>query len=348
MDESENLSPPGEVGDLPIDGGEGEDGGRAGDDRIWPYKNEQQVRKAAEAFGHRATKQFQRAQIIARLKKSGPLAAQAVPQLLLSFSRQDMNSRHELITALEDFIGQGADLTESADELGKHLNEPNFALRERIGQVLIKMGPTAAGSLTRVMGCTRHGAREVRLLSVKVLAAIGPAAGTVALKRLEGMRKGAESDTEMMTAISAALDAIGTGEPAAHAAHQSGLHPAPPLPADGEKPAEPAAEESPTVVMRLVETLAAPNLPGEQMNKTMAVLTRLPEKLRLEGLARGLASQNQQIRRLAAKLMQNEFAHAVPFAKEINQAFLKETDLITRGHIADLLTCILLQLSFKG
>jgi hypothetical protein len=319
-------------------------------DAIWPYRNEDQVRKAAKQYGSRNLKQSQRSQIIQRLRKSGALAAAAAPDLLEVFIRQDISARHEILDFFDHILEADADLSENAEELSRHLNEPNFALREKVAAILIKMGTAAEKAATRALGCTRHAVREVQLVGINVLAAIGPVCAQAALPRLEGMIKTVRAeDADMKDSLKLAISSIsGTMETrlaVAKASTASQLRRIEQGMVDefrhDEKPkATKPGEKPPTQVLRMLQHMAKANMTGEEFDQQLKQMGAVPDDVRVQAIMQALAAGNSELRGLAAKIMQLDYIAAIPYRKVIEKIMDKETNLLSRGHIADLLTCI--------
>lgn len=154
---------------------------------IEPYETADKVKQEARRFVHPTTRMEDRVFIYRRLQKTGADAAPAVPIMMETLSRQDVETRHKLLDLFLEIQQDGAELSAIADELAKNLNDSNHQLRDRVCTILVEMGPAAESAATRALGCTRHANEEVRMAAVRVLDAIGPACAQQALPRLEAM-----------------------------------------------------------------------------------------------------------------------------------------------------------------
>jgi CheY-like chemotaxis protein len=173
-----------------------------------PYESVREVREAVRLFSQRTTPDVQRHFILRRLKSSGALALSGVPPLMDTFAKLDATTRREVIATLIEMEKAGIDLGEVAADIGRHLNSPDPELREKVGELLITLGSRAGDAANLALGCTRHGMKEVRLLALRVLAAIGPSCRSLARNRLMLMVNQYQEDEEMLVELKRALASV--------------------------------------------------------------------------------------------------------------------------------------------
>lgn len=303
---------------------------------IFPYRNEDQVHQDMRRFAQRQTRQTQRHEIMLRLEASGPLGRIAAVELVESFPRQDMSMRHEILDFLQALADQDIDISNAGEALARYLNDSNFALREKVAEVLLRMGEGAHLATTRVLGCTRHGVREIRLAAVKILGNIGPHCAAAAGPRLKAMQKSVpDNDTEMRDALQEALDQL-------YQHGHEGEH------ADSEAREQSTKEiRSEIGVLRLIERIASGQKHIDDRSELIAILQKLPEEARIKGLVICLASKDVLTRALAAWAMTQEFELFIPYAPTLKKAFQSESDMRVRCELGDLLTAMLCYVSLE-
>lgn len=157
---------------------------------VWPYHNETEARKAAQAYASLKTPLPQKAKILERIFASIELAHVMAPILMESVHRCDIAVRHEFLDFFAHAISRGQDLSDVAEEISKMMMDPNFALREKASALLIKMGPMANGATVRAIGYLRSKMVDVQENALRLLAAIGPVCAKQALPKIESMLKG--------------------------------------------------------------------------------------------------------------------------------------------------------------
>ncbi|MBN2713259.1 MAG: hypothetical protein JXR97_12635 [Planctomycetes bacterium] len=307
--------------------------------QVWPFRNEDQVRKAAKKFCHRTSKQPQRTQIITRLRESGVMASASAEDLLSSFHRMDIGTRHEILDFLLHLLEMGGSLAHVAEDLGRYLSEPNFALREKVISVFLKMGQQGVGAINRALGCTRHSSREVRVGGVKVLAAIGREQAKLSLPRLHDLRTSTpDNDTELLEEIDKAVAALGLVE---EETQEGGA------PEDNVDIAVDKAKLSATSVVDLIEELTNAAKQGRQTTKIYKQVNDAPADIRGMGLLKCLETGSVSARSAAALIMANRYRDYIPHVKQIVKAYQRDTNMQSRGNIADLLTCIFCELTIS-
>lgn len=207
-----NDQAPDNPGDDATDGRKGPPAESATGRPIWPYRSEAEVEKAAQRFGARNIKQFQKREIMDRLLASMPLSAKAVPFLCEDFHKENMGMRHQLLDFFRLLVEKGADLSESANELAKYISDSNFKLREKAKDLFLTMGPGASPAVKRITGYLRHSVPDVRMAAIEVLGAIGPECREDAVPKLERLLKSVTGrDAEAMSAIHRSLTMIKSG-----------------------------------------------------------------------------------------------------------------------------------------
>lgn len=309
--------------------------------RVWPFHSAEEVRQAAKKYGERLTKPFQRAQILERLRVSGPLAAEAAEELLNIFPRLEVSERHEILNLFDTILEQGGFLHHVADALARLLNDPNFALREHAVKILIKMGPGAEEATTRALGCTRHSVREIRLGAVKVLGAIGPVGGSPVVKRLLAMREATPSnDKEMIEAIDQALQAVQRSE---------GVPFLPPSPtsspaASGETPAHAMARKNRAErigkVIQAVAHLAQAYKREEPFPTSLPMIEAFDPVEQMHGILACLRASDPNVRIAAIKLLRQGLAKHLPNLKILAMVYKDEQDLEVQKYLSDLIKTI--------
>ena len=157
---------------------------------VWPYHNEAEARKAAQAYASLKTPMSQKAKILERIFASIAFANVMAPVLMESVHRCDIAVRHEFLDFFARAVGQGQDLSEVAEEISKMMMDPNFALREKAATLLIRMGPMANGATVRAIGYLRSKMVDLQENALRLLAAIGPVCARQALPKIESMLKG--------------------------------------------------------------------------------------------------------------------------------------------------------------
>jgi len=305
-----------------------------------PLVDESQVRRAVKAFGQRNTKAGERKRILARLQASGIRAAAGVPGLLDVFTRQDVSTRHAILDLFLHVLDQGGDFAESAEEIAKHLNSPNYGLRQKVGDVLVRMGPACRGAVGRILGCSRHAVRDVRLLAVRVLGAMGTVGADASAVRLRKMLRATKGfDQEMAAAVEAAMQGMGV-EPLATDEDEGGD-------AEGEGAALPSsASQRRRATSRRVVRPASPEPGGEvrseeeRVRQTTAQFASMPLERRIPALLGGLRAESVAARSMAVRVLEQNLRDVLPFAARIHEAYEVETDPLVRDRIADLLTMI--------
>lgn len=175
--------------------------------QAWPYRNAEEVRQAAQSLDDRRMGAAKRSEVLARLRASGPLAAAAVPILMETFHKHDIGMRHEILDFFQELLKKGVDLRPAAEGLSKYLADPNFGLREKVASLLIRMGPAAEEAVTRALSNLRNPLPDIRLASVRLLAAIGPSCAKVAVPKLTQALAGVNptKEKELHEAIEIAL-----------------------------------------------------------------------------------------------------------------------------------------------
>ncbi len=291
-----------------------------------PFRDEAQIHRAIKRFSQRNTKSGERKQILARLRATGPKAAAGACGLLEVFPRQDISTRHAILDLIREILEMKGDLSEAAPELAKYLNHANYGLREKVGKMLIAMGPDANEAIGRVLGCTRHAMVDVRRLAVQVIAACGPVCAPAALPRLRKMAQNTP-DTEgaLREDIQAALDALAVAVPA------SGR------PARGD--------EASTSTRRILKQVhRASQVPKKSepsvVEEARERLAELPEEKRIRALLLGLKAEAAGARAMAARILESEWRHLPEHVQEIEEAHARETDAHARDRMANLLTIL--------
>lgn len=181
--------------------------------RIWPYRNEAEVLKAAKLYINPSTSPVYSRQIMERIQISENAVA-AVPVLLSVFHMKDMDTRHNLLDLIDMLLEKGEDLSHCAKELSTHLADPNFALRQRVMGTMMKMGPAAAGGISRILRLIQHKIPDVRIGAIRLVGTIGPVVDHQARPVLERYLKVIENqDPATEKALRASLRALHRGMP---------------------------------------------------------------------------------------------------------------------------------------
>ncbi len=213
---------------------------------VWPYKSEDEVKRAIEKYLDRKTPKAQQRKIFDRLLASPHFAHISAPMLVEEFHKLDMGTRHTLVEHFQTMVEEGADLSVGAKDFAKYLADPNFALREKVASLMIAMGEQGAGGLTRILGYLRHNIPDIRIAAAKVLGAIGPVCADEALPKLNAALKAAQGrEKNAESAIYAAIKSIrGETPPPRAEAPTAAIKslPAEQTEAAADAPAEPAQE----------------------------------------------------------------------------------------------------------
>ncbi len=197
--------------------------------RVWPYKSAADAQKAGERFADRNLKGFQRTEILERLRATGPMAASAAGHLIDNIHKQDMTTRHEILSLLESLLKKDADLSPYADNLAKFLGDTNHALRTRVAETMTLMGPQAMPAMPRILGILRHSRADMRMLGAHILGGIGPACARQAKDKLEAQLGNPGNTPDLTQAIAEALEKITGKVPAkvTNAGETTSISPAP-------------------------------------------------------------------------------------------------------------------------
>lgn len=181
---------------------------------VEPYRTAEQIRDAARKFAQPTTRQEDRLMIFHRMKASGPKAGSGMSTLIEALGRQDIAMKHRLLDLFVEVLRNGADVADLADEIAKNLSDNNIRLRQRVGEILIEMGPDAENASMRALGCTRHANEDIRMTAVRILGAIGPCVAKPAVGRLEAMLREPRASHANREEIRAALEKLQANEPA--------------------------------------------------------------------------------------------------------------------------------------
>ena len=299
-------------------------------DNVWPFKNEEQSRQAAEVFCRFHTKSGERIKILAKFKKSKTLAMPGMMVIFNSFIRLDIELRHQIMDIIAGLVQEGVDISSLADPLSANLNDSNYALLEKVCSLIVSMGEGAKGAMERALGCTRNTIREIRMAGIKVLGAIGTPCGVSILRRLESLRKMIpENDKDARRELEKSISAI-SGNTAADAVDQSAKQDETRCFRSSDRIASldsgmgGDSRRFMIDVMEKVKNLSQPSLPQVDRQAMLGAIKLSPPALRMAGLVKCLESQDPSLRFTAAKIITAFLSDAGSCVHAIAGAYKRE------------------------
>lgn len=172
--------------------------------RAWPFHTSAEAMKAAEQCFSGKLVPLQRRKLLSRLAITYQFAPDFLPLFATQLQTETVSVKQSYFDIFIDMLEHDVDLSGIADDIARQMSDQNFALRDKAANILLRMKEGALSAAPRVIGLLRSKMTDVRVNSLRVLTAIGPACSQAALPKIATLIRG-NQPPEVLEAVENAL-----------------------------------------------------------------------------------------------------------------------------------------------